>query len=113
MSTCIDDFVVRQNIARLRNELENGAMVSKRPTLLKLLVEQQDLLGRTREYHSEVTNYIRKVKELIQTQLETIALLKAHGQPIDQAEKKLCELLDLLIVHEQHRSKIEAVIWSK
>jgi hypothetical protein len=113
VSVSIDHFVVRQNIARFRNELENGATGSKRATLLKLLVEQEDLLGRTYERHSEITAYIAKVKGTIQTQLETIALLKADGQSTDQAEKKLCELLDLLIVHEQLLAKIEAVIWSE
>jgi hypothetical protein len=113
VSARTDDFVVRQNVAHFRNELEHGATDSKRAILLKLLVAQEDLLGRTSELHSDITTYIVKVKQTIQKQLETIALLKAHGQPMDQAEKKLCELLDLLIVHEQHRSKIEAVIWSE
>jgi hypothetical protein len=110
VSTPIDHFVVRQNITRFRNELESGATGSKRATLLKLLVEQEDLLGRTHELQSEISAYIAKVKGTIQVQLETIALLKAHGQPMDEAEKKLCELLNLLMVHEQHCCKIRGQV---
>lgn len=100
MDTSLDHFVVWQNIARFRSQLENGAEGNQRETLLKLLVEQEGFLG-PYEYHQEITAYIVKLKEAIRTQLRTIALLKAQGQPIAEAEKKLCRLLDLLIVHER------------
>ena len=44
-----DKFVARENVKHYRRELENGVDEPTRATMLKLLVEQENHLGLTRE----------------------------------------------------------------
>ncbi len=45
----MDRFIARENVKHYRRELENGVHEPTRTTMLKLLVEEENHLGLTRE----------------------------------------------------------------
>jgi len=106
----MDKFIAEQNVARFRNELENGADGPQRSTLLRLLVEEEDRLGLTREQLEETQRQIERIKQVIAKQTETVAMLKANGHSMEKAERSLANLVDLVIVHEERRKKIAAAL---
>lgn len=80
--------------------------------LLKLLVEEENKLGLTREQLGEVDQQIARIKRIIAQQIEAVAMRKANGHPMERAERSLSNLVDLLATHEAYRKKIEAALWS-
>jgi hypothetical protein len=57
--------------------------------LLRLLVEEEDKLGLTREQFREIEQQIVTIKQIINKQRETIVMLKANGHPMERAERSL------------------------
>jgi len=106
----MDKFIAEQNVTHFRNELENGADGPRRSTLLKLLVEEENRLGLTRQQLEEMERQIERIKLVMAEQTETVALLKANGHPVEKAEKSLANLADLVIVHDERRKKIAAAL---
>lgn len=106
----MEDFVARQNVEHFRNELENGAVGPRRLTLLKRLVAEEELLGLTRQQFDEINHQIARIKAIVAQQIETVAMLKANGHSVDEAERRLANLTDLLIVYEARLQRIEAAI---
>ena len=103
-------FIAYQNVTHFRNQLENGAEGGRRAVLLKLLVEEEDKLGLTREQLGEVDQQIARIKGIVAQQIEAVAMLKANGHPMERAEGYLSKLIDLLAVHEAQREKIDAAL---
>lgn len=103
-------FIARQNVARFRSELEKGVEEPRRTILVKLLVQEEDLLGLTREQFDEMNCQIERIKQIVALQLETLVMMRANGHPLDVTEKKLSDLVELLVLHQQHRDKIAAVL---
>ena len=106
----MDKFITQQNVSRLRQELENGANGERRDILLRQLVEEQDKLGLTEEQLDEMDRQIARMQNLVNTQLEMIATMKAHGQSLELAERALHNILDILVVHQARRAKIELAL---
>jgi hypothetical protein len=106
----MDKFITQQNVSRLRQELENGANGERRDVLLRQLVEEQDKLGLTEEQLDEMDRQIARMQNLVNTQLEMIATMKAHGQSLEVAERALHNILDILVVHQARRAKIELAL---
>lgn len=103
------DWVRRENVARYRDILENGTG-ARHGTLLKLLLDEERLLGATREQLNEVDRQIARIKRIIAQQVETVRMLSLSGHSTENAEASLARLGDLLVAHEEHRAKIEAAI---
>jgi hypothetical protein len=106
----MDKFITQQNVSRLRQELENGANGERRDVLLRQLVEEQDKLGLTEEQLDEMDRQIARMQNLVNTQLEMIATMKARGQSLEVAERALHNILDILVVHQARRAKIELAL---
>jgi hypothetical protein len=106
-------FVAYQNVTHFRSELENGAEGGRRAVLLKLLVEEEDKLGLTREQLGEVDQQIARIKGIVAQQTDAVAMLKANGHPMERAERTLSNLVALLATHEAYRQKIEAALVGK
>ena len=106
----VDTFVAQQNVTRLRHELENGASGQRRDTMLRLLVQEEDKLGLTQEQLTEMDRQIARMQQLVTAQLELIAALKAYGPSAEQAERALHNIIDVLVVHQARRAKIEAAL---
>jgi hypothetical protein len=54
----VDKFIARENIKHYRRELENGVDEPTRATMLKLLVEEENRFGHTREELSKLDRHI-------------------------------------------------------
>lgn len=106
----MDKLIAQQNIAKLRQQLENGANGERRDTMLRLLVLEEDKLGLTHEQLDEMDRQIARMQQLVTTQLELIAALKTHGQSVERAERALHNIIDVLVVHQARRAKIEWVL---
>jgi NH3-dependent NAD+ synthetase len=103
-------FAAQENVRRLRRELENGWEDARRDMMLRLLVEEENKVGLTYDQLDEVLRQISHIKQIISTQLDTIALLKAAGQSVERAERSLSNVYRLLVEHETYRVKIEAAL---
>lgn len=106
----VDKFIAQQNVSRFRQELEEGAHGERRDFLLRQLIEEEDKLGFTEEQLDEMDRQISRMKNLVSAQLELIAAMKAHGRPLERAERALHNILDILVVHQARRSKIELAL---
>lgn len=106
----MDKVIAQQNVSRFRQELENGANGERRNILLRRLVEEEDKLGLTEEQLDEMDRQIVRMQNLVNTQLEIIAAMKAHGQSLELAERALHNIVDILVVHQVRRSKIELAL---
>lgn len=106
----MDKFIAQQNVSRFRQELENGVNGERRDILLRQLVEEEDKLGFTEEQLDEMDRQIARMQKLVNTQLEMIAAMKAHGQSLELAERALHNILDILVVHQARRAKIELAL---
>lgn len=103
----MDKFIAQQAIANLRRQLEYGANGNRRDAMLRLLILEEGKLGRSHERLDEMDRQIARMQQLVSTQLEMIAALKAHGQSVERAERALHNIIDVLVVHQARRAKIE------
>jgi hypothetical protein len=99
--------VVQENVRRLRRELEDGEEGTRQDMMLRLLVEEENKVGLTYEQLDEVRRQIGHIEQIISTQLDTIAMLKAAGHSVERAERSLANAQRILIAHEAYRAKIE------
>lgn len=106
----VDKFVAQQNVMHLRQELETGTNGARRDILIRMLVEEEDKLGLTCEQLDEMDRQIARMQRLVIAQLDIIGTLKAHGQSLEKAERALHNILDILVVHQARRTKIEMAL---
>jgi hypothetical protein len=104
------NYVAQENVRRLRRMLEDGPEDPRRDIVLQLLVEEENKVGLTYEQLNEVLSQIKRIKLIISTQLDTIAMLKAAGHSVERAESSLANAFSILIAHEAYRKKIEAAL---
>jgi hypothetical protein len=103
-------YVAQENVRRFRRELQDGWEDPQRDMILRLLVEEENKVGLTYEQLDEVLRQIRRIKLVIRTQLDTIAMLKAAGHSVGRAERTLSNAYRFLLAHEAYRLKIEAAL---
>jgi regulator of replication initiation timing len=99
-----------ENVMRARRELESGWVDARRDMMLWLLVEEENKVALTYEQLDEVLRQIGHIKQIIRTQLDTIATLKAAGHSMERAERILSNVFHVLFAHEAYRLKIEAAL---
>jgi hypothetical protein len=104
----VDKDDARENVRRSRLEL--GWDDARLDKMLRLLVEEENKVGLTYEQLDEVLRQIGHIKLIVNTQLDTIAMLKAAGHSVERAERSLTNAFSILIAHEAYRSKIEAAL---
>jgi hypothetical protein len=90
--------------------LEDGPEDPRRDIILQLLVEEENKVALTYEQLEEVQRQIERIRQIISTQLDTIAMLKAAGHSVERAEHGLSSAFQILIAHEAYRAKIEAAL---
>ncbi len=106
----MDRFIVRENIKHFRHELENGVDEPTRVTMLKLLVEQENHLGLTREQLAKLDHHISRLSEIMARHVELMDQLQSIGQPSERASKVLTTLNDLMAVYIAHRQTITTAL---
>jgi hypothetical protein len=105
----INAFVDRQNLLRLRNQLENGVKSgSARSLLLDLFVEQEKRFSMGQEQLERVDRHIGRLRQIIAGQVQLVDRLRAMGLPSDGAKVVLDTLNDMKLVHYSFRETVIA-----
>lgn len=104
----MDKFVARENVRRLRRELENGVEPNTRTTMLGLLVEEENLLGYSYEQLARLDRHISRLAEIMARQVQIGDALRANGHPTAQAELIMATYNDLMACYMAHRDRINA-----
>ena len=76
----MDRFITRENIKHYRHELENGVEEPTRATMLRLLVEEYNHLGLTREQSAELDHHISRLSEIMARHVELMDKLQSDSQ---------------------------------
>jgi len=71
--------------------------------MLRLLVEEENKLDRTREQLARLERHISRLAEIIAKQVELIDRLRSLGQPVARPEMVLATLNDLMATYIAHR----------
>ncbi len=104
----MDTFVADQNLSRFRNRIECGAEPVTRATLLKLLVEQENMLGLTHEQLRRIDQQIDHLRQMIAIQVEIIEKMNRTAMDTRRADLVLTSMNDLMATYQVHRQKIAA-----
>lgn len=104
----MDKFVAHENIKHYRRELENGVSEPTRATMLKLLVEEENYLGHTREQLGKLDRHISRLSEIMARHVDLMDKLQSMGQPSERASMVLATYNDLMAVYIAHRQTITA-----
>jgi hypothetical protein len=101
-----NEFVARENLARFRNELEQGVGESVRGVLLDLLIEQEGLFGLRQEQLDRVNRHIVRLREIIAGQVQRIERLRSKGLALAKAQLVLDTLNDMMLAHQSFRQTV-------
>jgi hypothetical protein len=106
----MDNFIATENVRHLRRELENGAEPAKRDTMLRILVEEENKLGFTRELLGRLDHHISRLSEIMARQVELIDNLTSLGEPLERSQMILATLNDLMAAYIAHRHRINGAL---
>jgi hypothetical protein len=84
-----DRFIARENIKHFRRELENGVNGPTRATMLRLLVEDENHLGHTREQLTKLDHHISRLSEIMARHVDLMDKLQSSGQSSERASMVL------------------------
>ncbi len=104
----MDSFIARENIKHYRRELQNGVSEPTRTTMLRLLVEEENHLGHTREQLGKLDRHIARLSEIMARHVELMDGLQSNGQSSERAAMVLATYNDLMAVYIAHRQTITA-----
>jgi len=107
------NFVAEQNVQHLRRRLEYGAEEVTRSALLKLLLDEEEMLGLTQEQLRRIDRYIAKLRQLISEQTRRIERLAPLGIEMEARRLVLVTLNDLMATYQIHRQRITAALVTK
>jgi hypothetical protein len=107
------NFVAEQNIQLLRRRLEYGAEEVTRSVLLKMLLDEEKMLGPTQEQLRRIDGHIAKLRQLISEQTTRIERLGFIGIDMGALRLVLATLNDLMAIYQIHRQWITAAFVSK
>jgi hypothetical protein len=106
----MDKFIARENIKHYRRELENGVDESTRATMLRLLVDDENHLGLTREQLAKLDGHISRLKEIMARHVNLMDKLHSNGQSLERSWMVLGTYHDLMAVYLAHRQTITAAL---
>ena len=78
-------FSAQENIELYRRELENGVDEPMRSTVLRLLVEEENRFGHTREQLHKLDRHIARLSEIMARHVELMDKLQSMGSPLRRA----------------------------
>ena len=90
-------------------QLKNGVEEPRRATMLRLLVEEENHLGHTREQLAKLNDHISRLNEIMGRHLDLMDKLQSIGLPSERAWMMLA-FNDLMAVYVEHRQKITAAL---
>ena len=106
----MDRFIAQENVKHYRCELENGVDEASRATILKLLVEEENHLGHTREQLAKLDRHISRLSEIMARHVDLMDKLQSNGQSSEQASMVLATYNDLMAVYIAHRQTITTAL---
>jgi hypothetical protein len=106
-------LVAEQNIQHLRHRLEYGAEEVTRSALLKLLLDEEKMLGLTQEQLRRIDRHIGKLRQLISEQTARIGRRASFGIDTEARRLVLATLNDLMAFYQIHRQRITAALVNK
>jgi hypothetical protein len=106
----MDKFIARENVNHFRRELENGVDEPTRATILKLLVEEENHLGLTREQLARLDHHIARLSELMARHVDLMDNLQSNGSPLGRAPTVLATYHDLMATYLTQRQRITATL---
>ena len=101
----MDEFI-EENIVHYRSRLQMGAEPETRAALLKLLLDEEKELGRTREQLARIDRHIERLGRTIAQQEKLIGRVKFVGISSERALLMLSTLNDLMATYQLHRQWI-------
>jgi hypothetical protein len=107
------NFVAEQNIQHFRRRLEYGAEEVTRSVMLRLLLDEEKLLGLTQEQLRRVDRHIAKLRQLLSEQTARIERLEFFGIEAKAHRLVLATLNDLMATYQIHRERITAALESR
>src|SRR5690348_2334389 len=107
----MDRFIARENVKHYRRELENGVDEPSRVTMLKLLVEEENHLGHTREQLQKLDPHIVRLREIIARHVDlTEKLQPGQSAFTERAKIVFATLNDLMAVYIAYRQTITTAL---
>jgi predicted nuclease with TOPRIM domain len=106
----MERFIAVENIKHYRRELENGVDEPTRATMLKLLVEEENHLGHTREQLAKLDRHISQLSEIMARHVDLMDKLQSMGRPLEQAPMVLATYNDLMAAYLMHRQTLTAAL---
>ena len=98
--------IATQNVARLRQQLENEPDEFARSRLLKLLLLEAEKSLVTRQQLDRIDCHMAELRELTYRQVELVEKGKLQGQLVERAAKLLALLNDLMTNYQTLRRRI-------
>ena len=99
-------FVSDLNVARFVDRLQLENEPTRRTVLQKLLIEEEDKLGRNAERLNKLQRHITEGNRRIALQKALIERHRANGQDIRLAERTLDNLFEIQRIFEHHRQAV-------
>ena len=99
-------FASDLNVARFVDRLQLEHEPTRRAVLQKLLVEEEDKLGRNAERLSNLQRHIAEGNRRIALQKTLIERLRANSYDIGLAERTLNNLFEIQKLFEHHRQVV-------
>lgn len=102
----MNDFVVDRNVTLFLDKLSAGDDPSLHSTLLKLLVDEESKLGRSREQLDKAEEHVRNGKARIAGQRALIAGQALEGRALEQSQALLRTLEATQELLERHYTRM-------
>ena len=106
-------FNAEQTIQHVRRRLEYGTEELTRSVLIKLLLDEEKMLGLTQEQLRRIDRDIAQLRQLISGQTKRIERLAFFGIDTEARQLVLATLNDLMATYQIHRQWITAAFVSK
>src|SRR5579883_490391 len=102
----MDQFVTRENIRHFRDQLEGEIGPIVRSLLHRLLIAEEDRLGRDSDILQQIEAEIVKAKARVSRQQALVAAMKRNGRDTLRAIAVLNSLSDGVLQFEDFRQQI-------
>jgi hypothetical protein len=81
-----------------------------RATMLKLLVEEENHLGHTREQLAKLDRHISRLSEIMARHVDLMDKVQSNGGSAERASMMLATYKDLMTAYIEHRQTITAAL---